>query len=221
LKAVLNWLGYTRRERRGSAILLALIFLIFTLRYMVPQSKVIPEDISAMIIPYNDVPEVHGQKSYHASLSAPRSTQPQQERRSSAGTYRQAKIDLNRCDSADLDKLPGIGPVLSARIIKYRNLLGGYSTVEQLREVYGLRDSTFMLISGRVSADSALLRKININTAVFSELLRHPYLDKHDVQAIMKYRELKGRAEGISELIVNGILPGDKASRVSPYLDFD
>ncbi len=47
-------------------------------------------------------------------------------------------LNLNICDSASLEALPGIGPVLSSRIIKYRNLIGGYVSVDQLKEVYGL-----------------------------------------------------------------------------------
>ena len=92
-----------------------------------------------------------------------------------------------------LESLPGIGPVLSVRIIKYRNLLGGYASSGQLREVYGLPEERHsILISQRVFADSLAVRKIRINEADFKALIRHPYFQRTEVSAILKYRELKG-----------------------------
>jgi DNA uptake protein ComE-like DNA-binding protein len=64
------------------------------------------------------------------------------------------------------------------------------------------------------------VRRININSAGFSELDRHPYLERYDVQAILKYREIKGRIEGMNELKTNNILKGEKAARIFPYLLF-
>jgi competence protein ComEA len=130
------------------------------------------------------------------------------------------QIDINNSDSAEVDALPGIGPVLSSRIIKYRELLGGFVAVGQLKEVYGISDSLFRVISGMISIDSSAVRRININSAGFSELDRHPYLERYDVQAILKYREIKGRIEGMNELKTNNILKGEKAARIFPYLLF-
>lgn len=130
------------------------------------------------------------------------------------------KTELNKADSAKLDALPGIGPVLSARIVKYRKLLGGYVSVEQLKEVYGLTESNYLLIKDRVYADSSLIRYINLNDTSLNKSSRHPYLDKFDFMAILKYRELKGRVSGIEELIANKVLPENKARKISPYLKF-
>jgi DNA uptake protein ComE-like DNA-binding protein len=129
-------------------------------------------------------------------------------------------LDLNMCDSVSLEALPGIGPVLSARIIRYRNLLGGYASVEQLKEVYGLPEETFNLISSRFYTDSGDVRKININSADYRELIRLPYFEKYEVSAILKYRELRGGLGSINELIDNNIISAVKSKRVSPYLEF-
>ena len=129
-------------------------------------------------------------------------------------------IDLNSCDSIMLDKLPGIGRILSVRIIKYRNLLGGFFCREQLKEVYGLSLETYNRIADRVFADSSLVTHININIAGYKDLLKHPYLDRFDVQSILKYRELKGKIKNINELTDNKILTPEKSKRISPYLSF-
>ena len=129
-------------------------------------------------------------------------------------------IDLNNCDSALLVTLPGIGPVLSVRIIKYRNLLGGFASVNQLKEVYGLPPETFEIIKGRVFADSSVIIGININTAGYKELSRLPYLENYEITSILKYRELKGRIEEMNDLTENKLLTVEKADKVSPYLNF-
>ena len=129
-------------------------------------------------------------------------------------------IDLNNCDSALLVTLPGIGPVLSVRIIKYRNLLGGFALVNQLKEVYGLPPETFEIIKGRVFADSSAIIGININTAGYKELSRLPYLENYEITSILKYRELKGRIEEMNDLTENKLLTVEKADNVSPYLNF-
>ena len=129
-------------------------------------------------------------------------------------------IDLNRCDSAILVTLPGIGPVLSGRIIKYRNLLGGFARIDQLREVYGLPEETFDLIEGRLSVDTAVLKLININLADYNELRRIPYFERYEVAAIIKYRELIGNVGSVTDLIENKILTKEKADKVRSYLIF-
>ena len=129
-------------------------------------------------------------------------------------------INLNNCDSALLVTLPGIGPVLSVRIIKYRNLLGGFASVNQLKEVYGLPPETFEIIKGRVFADSSAIIGININTAGYKELSRLPYLENYEITSILKYRELKGRIEEMNDLTENKLLTVEKADKVRPYLNF-
>jgi competence protein ComEA len=129
-------------------------------------------------------------------------------------------LDLNNCDSAALVRLPGIGPVLSARIIKYRHLLGGFTAADQLKEVYGLPDETFEIIKGSLLVDTLEVARINVNSADYKELTRLPYFEKYEVTSILKYRELKGRLTGISDLTENKLITREKAAKVRPYLRF-
>jgi competence protein ComEA len=140
-----------------------------------------------------------------------------------SNSFKQDKplLDINRCDSASLVALPGIGPVLSVRIIKYRHLLGGFAFINQLKEVYGLPVETFDLIKGRLFADSAAIIRININSADYEELSRLPYFEKYELAAILKYRELKGSIKGIIDLTENKLITEEKAKKVRPYLRFE
>ena len=60
--------------------------------------------------------------------------------------------------------------------------------LSSLKEVYGLPEETFEIIKGRVFADTALIKKINVNSAGYKELARIPYLEKYEVTSILKYQ---------------------------------
>ncbi len=201
-----DWFGYTRRERRSSFILLLFIVSMAGIRFMVPGVKMKLE-LTALEA------DVAADSSIRIVIQ---DNKTRQQRPARAVTV----IDLNKCDSASLITLPGIGPVLSSRIIRYRNLLGGYAEVSQLREVYGLPEETYSRISVRLSADREDVRKIIVNRADYRQLLRFPYFERYDVTAILKYRELQGKIESCDELVENKILSREKADRVKWYLDF-
>ena len=131
------------------------------------------------------------------------------------------RIDLNNCDSLTLERLPLIGPVLSARIIKYRKRLGGYVRIDQLKEVYGLPEETYNLIEGSLFIDSLAIKRIKVNLAEYTELSHIPYLGKYEATAILKYRELKGRITSVAELVENKLITNEQAVKVQPYMDFE
>jgi len=130
-------------------------------------------------------------------------------------------INLNESDSASLLPLPGVGPVFAGRIVRYRNLLGGFVQAEQLLEVYGIERETFQRISPHLFIDSTLVQKLDLNSAGFRELLRHPYLEYVDVKALVHYRDVIGHISSLDELRQNMILPDSVMEKVAPYLDPD
>ena len=74
-------------------------------------------------------------------------------KRSSARVVLQP-IDINTADTSAFIALPGIGSKLANRIVSFRTKLGGFNSVEQIRKVYGLQDSVFMLISPFLKCDN-------------------------------------------------------------------
>ncbi|HZG25968.1 MAG TPA: helix-hairpin-helix domain-containing protein, partial [Chitinophagaceae bacterium] len=101
-------------------------------------------------------------------------------------------VDLNLGDTTSLISLPGIGSKLAARIIRFREKLGGFYTVDQLAEVYGVPDSTFQQIKDRLTVSSNEIKKINLNTAELQELQHHPYLRGTTARLIIEYRGQHG-----------------------------
>ena len=205
-----SWFGYDRRERRSTFILLILILAIAGIRFVLPEQK----------LTIVEIPDSRSERNNETLTSDKPITfiKGQQEVRVSRKP--RPLLNLNTCDSTSLEALPGIGPVLSARIVKYRNLLGGYASTGQLKEVYGLSEETFNLISGRLLADPGAVRKIKINSADFKRLIQFPYFERYEVNSILKYRELNGRINDIREMINNKIITNEKALKIKPYLEF-
>lgn len=131
------------------------------------------------------------------------------------------EIALENADSAVLEKMPGIGPVLSARIIKYRDKLGGFYEVDQLREVYGLSDSVFGKIAPLLRLNSNNIKKIAINSASEEELRKHPYLQWKLAKQLIKFREAHGSFEEVKDLEEIWGLDRDKLKKLIPYLVFN
>lgn len=127
-------------------------------------------------------------------------------------------VELNSADTTELMKLNGIGAAYASRIIKYRNLLGGFYSTKQLLEVYNFPEETYRSIENNISVDTLLIKKVRLNFAEYPDLLRHPYLNKNQVAAILKYRDKNGSFQDIIQLKTTGLIDSDLFLRVSPYL---
>lgn len=127
--------------------------------------------------------------------------------------------DLNRADSIHLLGIPGIGPVFASRIIRYRNLLGGYYDVSQLREVYGMREENFCLVSAYFTADQSTLKTFNINFATLQELGHHPYIGYRTARKIFKLRDKMGKFTSPDDL--SSAIAADSLKRLIPYMKFN
>lgn len=119
-------------------------------------------------------------------------------RKAQAGSI--ISIDINRADSLDWLALPGIGPKLSSRILQYRDRLGGFYTIEQVAEVFGLADSVYQRIRGYLRIESPQPRQVNINEARLEELAAHPYIRWKLADAIVNYRATHGGFRDSREL---------------------
>lgn len=97
-------------------------------------------------------------------------------------------IELNTADTSDLKRLWGIGDVLSQRIIRFRDKLGGFYSTMQLAEVYGLSEETLAKTLPHVSADTTYLKRIDANSASIRELKKHPYVSYYMAVAIDSVR---------------------------------
>ncbi len=128
-------------------------------------------------------------------------------------------IELNSANEQELQTLPGIGKVLAKRIVKYRNLLGGYTNIKQLKEVYGLSEDTYRKIKNKVRVSPENIRKILVNQATAYELMKHPYLSKKLAYRIVKYRKKYGNYQKPEDLKKIYGLSDSLFAKLKPYLE--
>jgi len=100
-------------------------------------------------------------------------------------------IEINSADTVDFEKQLHLKSWLAIRIIKYRAILGGFYSSNQLKEVYGLNDNTYKKIEDHIYCDSSLINLIDINTISFKKMIKHPYFDYETCSLIFKYKPYK------------------------------
>jgi len=127
-------------------------------------------------------------------------------------------VDINIADTTAFISLPGIGSKLASRIISFRDKLGGFYSIEQVKETYGLPDSTFQKIKQYLQVNSSSIKKININTATVDELKVHPYIKYGLANPIVAYRNEHGsflRVEDIKKVMA---VTEEIYRKIEPYL---
>lgn len=127
-------------------------------------------------------------------------------------------IDINNADTTAFIALPGIGSKLAARIVNFRNKLGGFYDVQQVAETFGLPDSTFAKIKPLLQCNASALHQIDLNNADADALKQHPYIRWNLANAIVQYRNQHGNFKSVGELRLITILTPDALKKISPYL---
>lgn len=125
-------------------------------------------------------------------------------------------IVLSSADTTELKRIPGIGSYYSAKIVRYRERLGGFVSLSQLSEIHGLPGG---LERWLVLGDSTV-RRLPVNSATFGQLLRHPYLNFEQVSAIMNYRKSYGPLRDLTDLATYSAFSDTDFARLRPYIAF-
>jgi len=129
-----------------------------------------------------------------------------------------SNIDINTADSTAFISLPGIGTKLAARIITFRDKLGGFYSVDQISETYGLRDSVYQKIKPYLRCNDNIVKKININTVTKDELKTHPYIRWNIANAIIEYRNQHGSFISLDDLKKINALDIATLDKITHYL---
>jgi len=128
-------------------------------------------------------------------------------------------LDINRAAVEDWERLPGIGEKRARQFVKYRESLGGFLSVAQLRDLYGLPDSVFQRIKPMVTLEFSGIRTINLNAASADDLDKHPYISAKQAKLVVNYREQHGPYQSVEDL-GKIIAFSDKTwlEKIRPYL---
>lgn len=127
-------------------------------------------------------------------------------------------IDINTADTTAFISLPGISSKLAGRIVGFREKLGGFYSIDQIGETYGLQDSVFQKIKPRLTVTTSALRKININTADANVLKTNPYIRWNIANAIFQYRQQHGNYTSLNDLKNIALINEELFNKLQPYL---
>lgn len=132
-----------------------------------------------------------------------------------------AIVELNSADTAGLTQVKGIGKGYARSIIRFRQQTGGFISVEQLREVYGMTPENFEKIKPFCTVNPTLVNQINVNTASVDKLRAHPYLNFYQARQIYELRRKKGKLTGFADLRGLSELNDSILLKIKPYLKFE
>ena len=127
-------------------------------------------------------------------------------------------LDLNTVDTLTLRKIPGIGVGYSRSIVSYRERLGGFVSVAQLKDIEGLpaRIEEWFSVEEQVA-----VRTISINKSDFKTLVRHPYLSYEQVKVITTHIRKYGPLRSWKNLQLYPEFTPKDFERLTPYFVFE
>ena len=130
-------------------------------------------------------------------------------------------IDINQASQEDLIKIYGIGEAISLRILKFKQSLGGFVSMEQMNDVWGLSPEVIENLNSHFKVSTLpSLKKIDINNASIKELSQFPYFNYQIAKQIVTFRSMNGDIKNIEDLTKIKGLSIDKAKIIALYLDF-
>ena len=125
-------------------------------------------------------------------------------------------VSANTADTTELMKIPGIGSYYAKSFIRYREQLGGFASLSQLKEIEGFPESAIPFIQIYPKE----VKRLNINQLSLNQLRRHPYINFYQAKEICDYRRLKGPLKNLQELKLLKDFPPAEIERLEPYIEF-
>ena len=127
-------------------------------------------------------------------------------------------IDINTASAEELMQLPGMNHSLPYRIINYREKLGSFVDLQQIKTVYGMTDSVYQMILPFFKIDLNTIKKININMASEYELSLNPNINRNIAKAIVIYRQQHGNYQQLEDLKKIVFINEEMFQKIIPYL---
>ncbi|MBO4807067.1 MAG: helix-hairpin-helix domain-containing protein [Paludibacteraceae bacterium] len=223
-----DFLFFTKGERNGLCLLLALVGISIAFSCQISHLTPPPEEdttqLELALAQFKANLQEEEQRKYHPKYKeAVHSTEKETTKKSYVRTEKNEKrptlspIEINTADTTEFKKLKGIGSTYAARIVKFREKLGGFHSVDQIKEVYGIKEDLYESIRPHLKVDTNKLRRIDLNDESFTWGFYHPYFPKKGVSTLLKTRKERGRIEKneVKELLQ---MEDKEWNRLAPYL---
>lgn len=203
-------------KRKGFFYFLCVTFLLHLAYYgydtcLSPSAVMMIENLPEEFITINNTIE--------SKVSTSALKQPKQLSKVLTSKAIKTVLDVNLANASDFQRVYGIGPVYSERIVKFRNSLGAFVHMDQLYQVYGLDSVVVKAIKASFSVqDTPVTHKISVNSASEYELQRLPFFTKELAEKIVRERATNGLFNDFYEISNILSLPEDKIEIIKLYL---
>lgn len=130
-------------------------------------------------------------------------------------------VELNSADTTLLMQVKGIGKYYAKSIVRFRQNTGGFFSVDQLSEIYGMTPENLEKIKPFCTVNPNLIEKIKVNTSSVDRLNKHPYINFYQAKAIYELRRKKGKLHQFGELKNLSEFTEEQLKKIEPYLSFE
>lgn len=194
----------TQSEKRGTLLLLLLVFVLLGVRMLLAQQSV-------------KTPHFTAENSAVVNDSV-----SQQKLRVAKSIKTDQPVELNTADTTLLKQLRGIGSGYAKMIVNYRTKLGGFYSKEQLLEVYRFPAETYAKIEHQLWVDTTYIQKLPINRLSIDQLKRHPYIRYFQAKSLYDNRLNKPeqRYNALDDLVEDRDVTPQFIAKIAPYLSF-
>lgn len=194
----------------------------FTHKSQIARIYGFPPALFAQLAPYIQLPDDKPASEYPYPTKQPNRTYanfPIKEKPAfTKKTFRLTPFDINAADTAQLKKIRGIGAKLSARIVKFRDKLGGFRNMQQVAEVYGLTPETVdSLRKYTFVSEGFAPSKLNLNAVTLDQLRQHPYVGFNLARHIIAYRTQHGPFQTLDDLQKIKTIDAAKFTQLKSY----
>ncbi|MCC6937724.1 MAG: helix-hairpin-helix domain-containing protein [Flavobacteriales bacterium] len=183
-----------------------------------------PEQVERLM-PFILLPDSFERQAYPDRPKYERDTTPRWPKKEYIAYERPAfrKVEVNTADTLSLVALPGIGPSFARGIVKYRDMLGGFHSLDQLAEVFVLKDKPDAVVKLKelLVVDTLMIRRIPINTCTVEELAAHPYARWKIAKPLIAYRTQHGLFKQIADIKGCALVDEEVFRKLAPYLTLE
>lgn len=128
-------------------------------------------------------------------------------------------VELNSVTREALIDLPGIGAFYADKIISYRENLGGYVSIEQLREIWKFEEYVHLEhLEQFLTVDSRIIERLDLNNSTFEQLKNHPYISYSVANSIVKMRKAHSDYYDLEELLESKLIDRELFEKIRTYL---
>lgn len=128
-------------------------------------------------------------------------------------------LEINTATIESLDKLKGVGPYWAGKLLKYRDALGGYRSVDQIKEIWGINDSLSIQIISQITCNG-IIQKLKVNAISYEILSEHPYINGKQAKIMINYIKQHGSLTSVKDLESTFAFKVEELQKLEPYIQF-